>query len=135
MRYFDANVWGAIEFVSLIMVGLCGIGQAWTQSQRGHVVIDTFFSRMSPKKKGIIDSFQLLIGIFFSTVMAWQFIVKAYFYTMEQEFHFGIVKIYWYPWYWAAAVGFSFFAIVMLAHFARSIKVNIDNFKKLGTVD
>ena len=52
MRYFDANVWGAIELVSLIMVGLCGIGQAWTQSQRGHVIIDTFFSRMSPKRKG-----------------------------------------------------------------------------------
>lgn len=61
-----------VEVSSYMMLYITFLGMAWLQRQEGHVRIDLFLSRMSPRAIAGLDFFTSLGGAAVGVILAWK---------------------------------------------------------------
>jgi len=124
MRYaFNApTVWG---YETMIMLGgaTYALGWAYDQLHKSHIRVDVFYSRLSARRRAIMDVvcaaifFFPLMGILLKTSIFWA--VRAW---ARSEV---MIESYWYPpaapFRTAIAVGICLFALQGLAQFIRDL--------------
>ncbi|MBW1887035.1 MAG: TRAP transporter small permease subunit [Deltaproteobacteria bacterium] len=70
------TVWAA-QILSLIFVALVVIGGGHVLRQDGHVRMDVFYGRLSPRGRAISDLCTFIVFLIFTTLLAWQTIDMA----------------------------------------------------------
>jgi len=124
MRYvFDAPTMWAYETSIMIGGSIFALGWAYVHRHKGHIRVDVFYERLSPKGKAIIDVifaslflFPLLIVLIDASVSyAW----RAWLINEKS------VETYWYPpaapFRTVVAIGFCLFLLQCIAQFVRDL--------------
>jgi len=130
LRAAGVATFGFLEIIILIMAAYVFIGLAFTQSTKGHIWLDTLTSRLPQKAQGILSSLALFLGLGFSTLFTWRLVIHTYSLWDKGTYYRGMVLLPWWPAYVVACLGFIFFVIILIAHFAQSVKQNVDNFRR-----
>lgn len=72
-RYlFHSPLTGALELTEFFMVGIVYAALAYTQFSKGHINIELLVDRYSPRKKLIVETISLFIGLGFFALVLWQ---------------------------------------------------------------
>jgi TRAP-type C4-dicarboxylate transport system permease small subunit len=72
-RYlFNKPIRGALEISQILMGGIVFLSWAHTQKEKGHVSVDLFIDRYSPKNQTIVTFFALFLSLVFFALIAWQ---------------------------------------------------------------
>ncbi|MCR4442316.1 MAG: TRAP transporter small permease [Peptococcaceae bacterium] len=92
-KYFAHPLQGTLEFNEMLMVIVIFVGLAWTQSERGHVCVEVFTSRMKAKTARIVGcTVWFLCFLFFALITAAS-VVEACRSIALQETVWGIAKL------------------------------------------
>ena len=72
-RYlFNRPIMGTLEISEILLAGIVFFGWAYSQAVRGHVRVELFFERFSPRAQAVLDSTALLLMLAFVSLVAWQ---------------------------------------------------------------
>ena len=71
-RYFGHPVFGAVEIVSFLGVIILACAMPCTHVDKGHVGVELFVRRLSPKTQAVIDSLTAFLSGGLFAVIAWQ---------------------------------------------------------------
>lgn len=78
LRYFfDSPIHGSMELTEYLMVCVGTLGLAWCALEGGHIKVDLIVSRLSQRKQNFINSFNYVLLIGVSGLIAWQTFVRA----------------------------------------------------------
>lgn len=130
MRYLfnQPTVWG---FETAVMLGasLYALGASYAHWQHSHIRIDVFYSRLSQRKRAIID----VVGTIFVTFPLMYMLVIA---SVNNAWQAWVGKetlklTFWYPpagpLRTVVAVGFILLALQVIAEFVRDVHLLIRN--------
>lgn len=124
LRYlFDSpTTWAYVT--TMMLWGSIGLfGLAYTYLHHGHVRVDVFYDRFSPKGKAILDVIStLLFGFPFVAV----FIYVSFFWVQQAWIgHEVMTQSFWYPpagpFRTVVLIGFSLFGLQIVAQFIRDL--------------
>jgi len=130
LRAAGVKTFGFYEITILIILAFVLTGAAYTQSKKGHIMLDFITSRLSSKAQEVLNCLALFLGLSFSILFIWRLVVYTHSLWVTGAFSHGMVNLPWWPAYVVACLGFIFFIIVLISHFAQSIKQNIENFRR-----
>lgn len=124
MRYlFSAPTKWAFDMSYMIGGSFFMLGQGYTLFHKGHVRIDMFYSRLSPRHKALIDSIFYLL-FFFPLWMGLLYVLIPYV-TLSWETGERSMQGYWmpilYPFKTVMPVAILFFLVQAIAEFIRCI--------------
>jgi len=78
LRYlFDQPIKGSIELTEYLMVCVGTLGLAWCALQGAHIKVDLIVSKFSQRAQKYIDSFNYILLIGASGIIAWQTFMRA----------------------------------------------------------
>ena len=78
LRYvFDQPIKGSMELTEYIMVCVGTLGLAWCALQGAHIKVELIVSKFSQRTQKYIDSFNYILLIGVSGIIAWQTFVRA----------------------------------------------------------
>jgi len=78
LRYFlDSPIHGSMELTEFLMVCVGTLGLAWCALQGGHIKVDLIVSRFPQRAQKFIDSFNYLLVIAISGIIASQTFMRA----------------------------------------------------------
>lgn len=130
MRYaFNSPTMWSYETSMMIGGTTFAIGWAYVHKYHGHIRVDVFYERLSPRVKAILDVFFALFLLFPLLVL---FIGISVSY-MWQAWLIGEVSCesYWYPplapFRTVVAIGFCLFTLQAVAQFIRDLHMLIRN--------
>lgn len=69
---------GIYESAELLMVAIVFLGLAYIQSQRGHVRMELLVTRMSPRLRGAVEAFTLLLSLALFVIITYKSGQNAY---------------------------------------------------------
>jgi TRAP-type C4-dicarboxylate transport system permease small subunit len=72
IKAFSSPIPGGIEIVAFLGVVVIGFAIAWTQVLHGHIHVDFFTMRLSPRAKAGLEVLTTLLGIILFALLAWQ---------------------------------------------------------------
>lgn len=75
--FFNMPIKGAYEYSEILLAGVVFFGLAYTASVKGHVTVDTFFTKFSPRVQALVGVIINFIAIAVFALMAWQGALKA----------------------------------------------------------
>ena len=107
---------GVIELETFMLAILCFFSLAYTKTQEGHVRVDLFVGKLSPKFQAVINAIFLILGIFVFGVLAWQYVRQ----TLEAvEAGEASIVMNWpmWPLYLVTSLGCAMMALVLLSQF------------------
>jgi TRAP-type C4-dicarboxylate transport system permease small subunit len=115
----NSPILGAYEISEYLMVVLVFSALAYTEKVRGHVKVDTFYSRFPPRLRGILDCITNLFGVCVLFLIAWTNVKMAY-----TKWNFGDITgslpIPVYPMHIVIAAGSLLFCLALLAYFLNA---------------
>lgn len=124
MRYlFNAPTMWAFETAMMLGGSLYGLAFAYTHRYHGHVRVDVFYVRLSPKARAVID----VLGTFFLFFPLLGFLIAASFSMTWRAWAVGETSdiTYWYPplapFRTMVLAGFCLLALQAIAHFIRDL--------------
>jgi len=130
MRYvFDAPTLWAFETAYMLGGAIFVLGFAYTHYYRAHVRVDVFYSRLSPRRRAIIDVFGTLFFFFPLLVL----LVSGSFSLMWRAWSIGEISIVTNlfpplaPFRTVVFIGFSLFTLQAIAQFTRDLYVLVRN--------
>ena len=130
MRYvFDAPTMWAFEIAYMLGGAIFVLGFAYTHYHRAHVRVDVFYSRLSPRRKAIIDVFGTLF-LFFPLLVLF---VHGSFSFMWRAWSIGEISIVtnWFPpiapFRTVVFIGFCLLAFQAIAQFIRDLYILVRN--------
>jgi TRAP-type C4-dicarboxylate transport system permease small subunit len=78
LRYvLDSPIKGSMELTEYIMVCVGTLGLAWCALQGAHIKVDLIVGRLSQKAQNYIDSFNYVLLMGISGLIAWQTFMRA----------------------------------------------------------
>lgn len=130
MRYvFDAPTMWAFEIAYMLGGAIFVLGFAYTHYHRKHVRVDIFYSRLSPRRRAIIDVFGTLF-LFFPLLVL---LIHGSFLWMWRAWSIGEISIVtnWFPpiapFRTVVFIGFSLLAFQAIAEFIRDLYILVRN--------
>ena len=103
----------ALEMSQFILSAYYLLGGAYTLQLNGHVRMDLFYGRLTPRRRASIDAFTALFVIFYLAVMVWGGISSSnYAITYGQKNYTA-----WAPLLWPIKVIMTFGIFLMLLQF------------------
>ena len=112
---------GIIEGNELLMVAIVFLGLAYTQLAKGHIRVDMFIGRLSPRRRALLNTLGWLVAlIVFALILieGWEVAYQAY---VTQDYRFGLIK---FP-YWPSKMMVPFGALLICLQLTIDIVQNI----------
>ena len=104
-KFFGWPVPGTLEITESTMVLIVFGALAFTQTQRGHIRVEIFYTNRSPRVKAFMDAVTHLVAIAFFGVLVWQGFNEAIYSLEIKEATMGTVRFPLYPARWLLVVG------------------------------
>ena len=81
----DPSVWGH-ELSTFFFGIVCMVGGGYAMLRRGHVIIDVIISRLSLRKRAVMDIITMLVIFFFAAILLWRGI-ESFIWSMKLSEH------------------------------------------------
>jgi len=121
-RYiFNSPTLWAGQIISIIFVVLMVPGGAYLILKDGHIRMDVFYARWSPKRKAAIDTATFLIFLCFAVMLSWKAIEMAWMSVSIRETSWAAFKGPVYPKKITLAVGVILLLLQGIAQFVRNM--------------
>ena len=120
--FFNRPLHGTLELNMLLMSAIVFLSLSWTQSQRGHVRVEMFLSRLNPKMRSIVNilCWFMAFGLFFAITVAGA--EEAAYSTQIRENLWGVKKFPVWPGKIIAVFGAALLCIQLLIDIGNEIK-------------
>lgn len=121
-RYVFNNptLWAG-QIISLIFVALMVPGGAYLILTEGHIKMDVFYSRWSPKRKAAIDIATFIIFFCFALMLSWEALKMAWSSVLIKETSWAVFKGPVYPKKITLAVSAVLLLFQGIAQFIRNV--------------
>ena len=96
-KFFGWPVPGTLEITESTMVLIVFGALAFTQSQRGHIRVEIFYTNRSPRTKAFMDAVTHLVAIAFFALVAWQGFNEALYSLEIGEATMGTIRFPLFP--------------------------------------
>ena len=96
-KFFGWPVPGTLEITESTMVLIVFGALAFTQSQRGHIRVEIFYTDRGPKAKAFMDAVTHLVAIVFFGILVWQGFIEAIYSLEINEATMGAVRFPLFP--------------------------------------
>ncbi len=126
---FDRPITGIIELETIMLGVLCFFSIAYTAFEDGHVSVDIFIKKFPENFKLFLGCFFPILGIFFFSVVSWQFIVR----TQDSMRDFEVTDMMgWalWPFFLIAAIGCALLCLVLVIDYLKNQSRLIRGFSK-----
>ena len=119
-RIFWDPIRGTFELMGYFGAVVTAFALGYTQKYRGHIAVNVLIQRFSSRAQRFLNSFNNLIcGLFFIAV-TWQINLKAQGFMQTEEVS-ETLRMIFYPFTYAVAVGCGFLALVFLFDLLRDL--------------
>lgn len=119
-RIFWEPIRGTFELMGYFGAVVTAFALGYTQKSRGHIAVNVLIQRFSPRAQRLLNSFNNLTCSLFFIVVAWQVALKARGFMKTAEVS-ETLRIIFYPFTYAVAVGCGFMALVFVFDFLRDL--------------
>jgi len=120
LRIFHIPFRGTYEIVSFLGAIVISFALGYTLKKRDHIVVDIISDKFPESLKKVIDIFaDICIAVFFA-IVAWQMYVWGMKIWDENEVS-ETLKIVYYPFVFACALGFAAISVSALVDFLKKI--------------
>ena len=96
-KFFDWPVPGTLEITESTMVLIVFGALAFTQTQRGHIRVEIFYTDRGPRAKAFMDAVTHLVAIAYFALLAWQGFNEAIYSLEIQEATMGTIRFPLFP--------------------------------------
>jgi TRAP-type C4-dicarboxylate transport system permease small subunit len=120
-KFFNFPIPGAFEFTETLMIGGTFMAIALTQSNRMHIAVDLFTSRLVPSKQTKLALINYILTMFFFFIIAWQGWVYGLHSLKIGEYESGLIRFPVYPAKLALALGASVMVLQCLKDFIETL--------------
>jgi len=122
-RYFGHPIFGAVEIVSFMATILLACAMPLTEVEKGHVGVDLFVRKLSPRAQAITDAVTGLISTLLFAVVSWRMFLYAA--TIRKSGEVSM-SLQWptHVFVYLVAVAFAVLSLVILSQF-------LDNARKV----
>lgn len=117
--FFSLPIAGSFELIEIMLSLLVFSSLAYTQIHKGHITIDIFVSRLSPKKKTRIESVTYFLCLVLSLLLTWQLASHAKRLWLGKNVS-GVLEIPYFPVVIINTFGSGLHFFVLLVDFLRS---------------
>ncbi len=114
---------GTFELMGYFGAVVTAFALGYTQKYRGHIAVNVLIQRFSPRVQKLLNSFNNLICGLFFIVVTWQMNLKARGFLRTEEVS-ETLRIIFYPFTYAVAVGCGFMAMVFVFDLVRDLLAN-----------
>jgi TRAP-type C4-dicarboxylate transport system permease small subunit len=119
--FFLHPIEGTNELVGLLLVVTASLGLGWCQLVKGNVRITIMWERFSLKGRSLMDTFDYLICIAATGIIAWQGALMAHGYMSKQiGSKSAIMGVLLWPFILVMVVGFTWATIIFLIDVFKS---------------
>lgn len=105
---------GVIELNEVLMVAVVFLGLGFAQKEGAHIRAELFISRLSQKWRKRFESFALVLGLVFWTLLLIQSTSKAWESFLTKEYREGLIKFPIWPARWALAIGIGLLCLQLI---------------------
>ncbi len=119
-RIFWEPIRGTFELMGYFGAVVTAAALGYTQKHRGHIAVNVLIQRFSPRAQQRLNSFNNLLCSLFFIVVAWQVALKARGFMQTEEAS-ETLRIVFYPFTYAVAVGCGFMALVFVFDLLRDM--------------
>lgn len=120
-KFFASPVTGSYEVTEFMLALFVFFSLGYTQAKKGHIAIDLFLMKLSPRAQAYFDCAVNLVSMGLSLLMTWQLLVHAKRLYLGHTVT-GVLHLPIYPFFIAAAVGTFFYFLVLLVDFFKSLE-------------
>lgn len=96
-KFFGWPVPGTLEITESTMVLIVFGALAFTQTQRGHIRVEIFYTNRSPRVKAFMDAVTHFVAIVFFALLVWQGFDEAVYSFEINEATFGAIRFPLFP--------------------------------------
>ena len=122
LRYlFNSPLLGAFEITEFMMVVIVFFSLAYTQSQKGHVTVDFFVTRLSEQKRRVINLISHSIYFLLILTITWKSVARAI-EILETKEVSGTLSIPVFPFYLIVALGCAAMCIELLRDISKIMR-------------
>lgn len=119
-RYFDHPIFGAVEIVSFMATIVLACAMPLTDVENGHVGVDLFVRKLSPRTQAIVDSITALLSTVLFGLVAWQMFLYGN--TMKRSGEVSMsLEFPSYILVYLVAVAFTVLSLVIFTNFLRNL--------------
>lgn len=119
-KFFASPITGSYELTEFLLSLLVFSAVAYTQIEKGHIVMEALVSRFSQRTQAIIESIVYFISMALASVLTWQLAAHAKRLWLGRNVT-GVLHWPIHPFVIAAAVGSLLFSLVLLVDFLNSL--------------
>lgn len=126
---FRRPIEGSDELVGLLLLCIAACAFSYTQLDKRHVRIELFFEHLPKKVQLFLNIFNFLLAFAIASLIAWRMFVAARMYILNLQGGSPVSDVLglpWFPYLVIAGIGFSIFALVLLADllmtFGKAVK-------------
>jgi len=120
LRIFQAPFRGTYEIVGFLGAIVIAFALGYTQQKKNHIVVDILTERFSKQTNRILDAINYFVTMIFFAIIAWQIAVWGNKLVAGGEVS-ETLKIIFYPFVYAVALGFAVFSFTLLVDFLQTI--------------
>lgn len=120
MRLFGAPFRGTYEMVGFLGAITAAFALGYTQIRKEHVMVDLFSRKYPPRLKRVIDAISYLLTMIFTILIAYAIFASGTILKQKEEVS-ETLKIIYYPFVYAVALGFAAMALTLLIDFLGTI--------------
>lgn len=125
-RYFlNHSITGIYESTAAIMILVVFLGIAYSQSEKAHVVVDLFTSRLKPAGRLVSDLSNTLLCLFIAVLMIWRSLTQAGYYAAHHSSTNHSFFLPAAPFAYIMVFGCVLFALIFLRDLFRTIEKGI----------
>jgi TRAP-type C4-dicarboxylate transport system permease small subunit len=121
LRVLWVPVPGTYELMGYFGAVVAALSLGYTQMRRGHVAVDVLINRLSSRRQRFLKGFNGLVCMLFFSLAAWQLVRKALVLRASGEVT-ETLRIIYYPFALAVAVGCTLLALVLLADLVQALR-------------
>ncbi len=119
-RIFWEPIRGTFELMGYFGAVVTAAALGYTQKQRGHIAVNVLIQRFSPRTQQRLNSFNNLLCSLFFIIVTWQVALKARGFMQTEEVS-ETLRVIFYPFTYAVAVGCGFMALVFVFDLLRDL--------------
>ena len=125
--FFNSPITGSLEITSFSMVLTIMLAIPYTTVRKQHVTIDIVTSKISERRRFVLESMIILIAVILSGLVVWRTIVYA---LMRWNEWTAVLHLKYWPFVFVVAFGFTLMGLVFLIHLIRDIEQGVKKMKQ-----
>lgn len=121
-KVFNMPIPGTFEATEALMVVSAFLAIAYNQQVKGHIKVELFTSRFSPRVQAIFELFAYCLSVFFFFLVAWQAWLYGWASLKVREYESGLIAFPVYPAKLLLALGVSIMTVQCLKDIGTAFK-------------